>query len=238
MLDCNSSTVPDSLICVHLTGSDGKPGNEDPLCWLKNSMEPVDKGQPQRAHGLPNLHAFSCGSNWGTPFVAAVLCFSLVYVGGGILYGKLSSGKSDGQAEGGRVLRAHPHHREWGSFVAFVADGIAFSRGKLGGQRQGYAKVSSVGGSKQATVGKREASGCGGRRGNTSNTKKKKHDKIQKNEKNKRKQSKQESKHDHGGSNSNDDAPGAGSASVADPEVKAVVGTAAGGGGRWVHIPA
>ena len=84
-------------------------------------------------------------ARWGSPFLAMFLVFGAVYFGGGALY----SAKVKGVRPG---LDAHPHWHAWLELRSLVFDGFAFVRGggRGGGRRGvGFEVVGDGGGRQQ-----------------------------------------------------------------------------------------
>ena len=136
-------------------------------------------------------------------------------------------------------LWSHPHASRWGSVVGLVQDGIAFSRdqkGRGGGRGGGggggnYAPVKDArekhGGSKK---GERKESG--------KMSSKRKEGKKRSHEKRQRSPQGGKDMHDAADATRSEPAPAATAAPVAAEAAPAEAGgTAAGGGGRWVHLP-
>lgn len=99
---------------------------------------------------LSGSYNADCGGMWGITVLLVVGLGSLVYVVGGIAYGRRTKGSS------GPPLEAHPHYIQWQEVHALTMDGVAFSRGRLQGRRTtsggarsgGYERLSASSGGK------------------------------------------------------------------------------------------
>jgi hypothetical protein len=113
---------------------------------------------------LSGSYNADCGGMWGITVLLVVGLGSLVYVVGGIAYGRRTKGSS------GPPLEAHPHYIQWQEVHALTMDGMAFSRGRLQGRRTttggarsgGYERLSasSSGGKSHARRPEREETGA------------------------------------------------------------------------------
>ena len=80
-----------------------------------------------RKIGAPRSYAITitiCGGDWGTTVLVVLATGLLVYVGGGVAYGRFLGGRS---GRGG-ILESHPHHVLWVGVAALVHDGVQYSR--------------------------------------------------------------------------------------------------------------
>lgn len=163
---------------------------------------------------------FYAPSVWGWTFVSGSLVVSAVYLFGGVAYGrKVRRAPVAG-------LAAHPHYAQFLAVQGLVMDGVTFARGRGRGtaSRGAYRAVDDTGPSR---------ADASNRSGTTSTEKPPK--KTKQKEKKHRKQP-----HDAtgGGSSANDkliSAPAL--ASAREPAVAVTRASAAGDGGRWVHVP-
>jgi hypothetical protein len=161
----------------------------------------------------------------GGSFVLVLSLLGGAYAGVGVAVGKRRGRSVD---EGGSgLLRVHPHYPRWQALAGLVSDGVAFARGRSSGKARqaGYKAVSTSASSPKEqkrgsrTDGSKEKSGArkeSKRGGNHSKSSKTTGSGGQRSEK--------------AGSLSNEEEAPA----TAQQES---VGTAAGGGGRWVHVP-
>ncbi len=170
---------------------------------------------------------------WGLPFLLFFGLAAGFYIGGGIAMGmRRSSAKGGGLAT---MLTMHMHYRYWIEVVALCSDGVLFASrrsgiGGLDGAGKRYTPVarSAVPPSHQPTP---------GRAATESSNREKKSSRERKGEKRGKKQ-----KGDTRDRNISGEASPLVSAPVPTPApapapVAGLSGTAAGGGGRWVHVP-
>lgn len=152
-------------------------------------------------------------SRAGVSFVAVVAVVALGYVVGGVAYGSRAGGTP-------ASIRAHPHYGRWQQLAGLAADGVATVRQGGGPGKRQYAKVPVVGAEPEGRAG-------GG----------KKKGKLQPKEIFKEKNASRRSDEQAVGARGGTGAAAAPS-SAGDPAAVALApGTAAGGGGRWVHVP-
>ena len=97
----------------------------EPAIGQQFTMHPV--GYPRNY----SVRFFICGPfAWGAPFLGFVAVASLLYVGGGVVYGK----KAQGRADPTSALAPHPHYQEWLAVAELCRDGVAFAKSQtLGG---------------------------------------------------------------------------------------------------------
>lgn len=219
--------------CVGWVISSGKdPHNEQdsqPTCWIKNDIKQEDQA-PNRGFGKTR-QIFSCQADWGEPFVLLVLGGGLLYLVGGSIWGARLNGGNGAWPR----LKAHPHHRHMLGLFALVMDGIYFVQGHAGGNRE-LRKADRLGssyGSSESSPNKQHLSAKD--KGGKDEKKKKKTTKQKQEEEEEKSSSVRRTKsgevlHDAAVDNTKD-----GSNSASRPQV---VATPAGGGGRWVHVPA
>lgn len=149
-----------------------------------------------------------------------------LYVGGGIGFVARASGTPVYR------LMVHPHYSRWLELGALVSDGVAFSRA--------HAQAWQAGRPMPRSPNEQRGSGSRSNRGSTckpgednSGSEPKGNSKREKDAKKEKTKDKKSGK-DSGGGVGELSAP-----LVAEPESDAAdVGTAAGDGGRWVHVPA
>jgi len=141
-----------------------------------------------------------------------LLVVGVAYLGGGIAYNSQVGGK--------RGLAALPHRPFWLELRALCFDGWYFTQRKLGiGDRR-------VGGASAPLL--RAGDGDGRSRDHRDGK-----DKKQSKEKKEKKEKKDKKRKEKGGGKSPPAAP----APAAPAPAPAASGTAAGDGGRWVHVP-
>eukprot|EP01043_Picozoa_sp_COSAG02_P041034 COSAG02_NODE_3370_length_6858_cov_15.489865_5_plen_410_part_00 len=94
------------------------------------------KAQPQAAtwmlvdkNDLSGSYDAECGGMWGRSVVIVAGLASALYVVGGIVYGRRTTGSN------GPLLEAHPHFVQWQELHALTMDGVAYSRARLQGRR-------------------------------------------------------------------------------------------------------
>ena len=66
-----------------------------------------------------------CGSDWGFSFLYAFAAASLLYIGGGLVRGRLNGRNA------GKMLEWHPHYVVWKEAAQLVTEGAAYSRARL-----------------------------------------------------------------------------------------------------------
>eukprot|EP01043_Picozoa_sp_COSAG02_P056185 COSAG02_NODE_6626_length_3452_cov_12.607998_3_plen_182_part_00 len=80
-----------------------------------------------------SVRFYICGPfAWGGPFLSFVAATSVLYIGGGVVYGRRL-----GRAGASSALAPHPHYQDWQAVAELCRDGIAYSRGQLLGGSQG-----------------------------------------------------------------------------------------------------
>ena len=181
---------------------------------------------------------FYGASVWGWSLVGAALVGTVVYLVGGVAFGRKLRGKADAAAGG---LAAHPHYSRFVMVHGLVMDGVAFARGQGrrpggGGGRGGgggYTRVVKEGGARDGTGRDR---GDSGKEGSKRSSKKEK--------KQRRKESRNADPSGATAAAPAAAAPAAAAAAaavVAAPKLAAPASGArqstAGDGGRWVHVP-
>lgn len=188
-------------------------------------------------------------TNLGWLFIVAVTLCTAGYVGGGIAYGK-RSGATAAPSFGDTlsVLRVHPHFDRWLEFQGLAADGLRFARGGGSGGSGGGGSASRTshashhGGRGHGEGYGAVAVGDGGDR-DADDKDRKRHRRSSKKKKEKSTQDVREANSPRAGAkgsvrkNNNKDKQ------LVDAPVDVAAapgpasGTAAGGGGRWVHVP-
>jgi len=184
---------------------------------------------------------FYGASVWGWSLVGAALVGTVVYLVGGVAFGRKLRGKADAAAGG---LAAHPHYSRFVMVHGLVMDGVAFARGQgrrpgggggRGGGGGGYTRVVKEGGARDGTGRDR---GDSGKEGSKRSPKKEK--------KQRRKESRSADPSGATAAAPAAAAPAAAAAAaaaavVAAPKLAAPASGArqstAGDGGRWVHVP-
>lgn len=172
---------------------------------------------------------------WGVPFLLLFGLAAGFYIGGGIALGVRRYGASKGGGLGS-TLSMHLHYRHWVEVVALCSDGVLFAsrRSGVGGLgdsgKRGYTPVarSAVPPSLQP-VPARAATGPSHRE-----------KKSKRERKGEQQGKKQKSDKRDGGSSEAPSlvaSPPAPTPAPAPAPAAGLPGTAAGGGGRWVHVP-
>ena len=189
--------------------------NELPLSAC-NEPCPGDPSQLCGSGGRNLIIRVNCGSDWGLSFLLLCGVCGGLYVGGGVAY----RAKTQGQPA---ALASHPHWARWQELRSLVTDGADYARARArggggggrrraaGGAKGGYGAVDAA--DVAPSVGK-EKKGKG------------------------KKRSKEKRSGGEGGGSSRTpltDAPAPAPVAPAAPSPAA--GTAAGDGGRWVHVP-
>lgn len=176
-----------------------------------------------------------CGGEAGSYFAFVFLAGMLVYVVGGVAYGKKVLNKQPSVDCGHlQLATVHPHWSMWAELYALCADGAAFarSRGKVragggGGRLEKPLNPGTIEGERR-----REGSSSG-ISGSTKERKSGGSGSKSQSDKGSGKKSKSSKR------SSAAEPAAAPVAAVAEPAAAvAAAGTAAGGGGRWVHMPA
>ena len=104
----------------------------EPAIGQQFTMHPV--GYPRNY----SVRFFICGPfAWGAPFLGFVAVASLLYVGGGVMYGK----KAQGRADPSSALAPHPHYQEWLAVAELCRDGVAYAKSQTLGGGQGPALI-------------------------------------------------------------------------------------------------
>ena len=160
-------------------------------------------------------------SDWGWSVITILFASTAVYLGVGM-------GRNF-RVDGSTGLAALPHRAFWLEAKALVADGVLFSRRRLRGKPGRSKAVQSV---RQSLV--ENGSDLHGRAGVDELGKtryKKKHTNK------KRKQNKSQITDTHQAAANSDPVPATDTRGLEDTGETKASGTAASGGGRWVHVP-
>ena len=175
---------------------------------------------------------YHCGpASWGIEFVGLLLFGGAGYLGLGLLYARRVQGRKPAAAPGGGnsklgALSIHPHASQWAEIAVLVQDGVAYSRGnrKIGSER---GVVSRGHHSKDS---RREKAAGGSREPAARSTNKAKKSKE------KRSRGSEREGLDEPLQPATMAAPAAAATGVGDAKA-GMADSAAGGGGRWVHVP-
>jgi hypothetical protein len=132
-----------------------------------------------------------------------------------------------GGGAGAAMLTAHPHHSTWVEVAGLCEDGLAFARGR----RAGYRATSIVADREKRSRGASQSDNESVRKTTAARSKKEKTVKREKKEK-KEKVERTEAK-----AGGDTEAASGGSVNLAPARTSPAVGTKAGDGGRWVHVP-
>lgn len=159
------------------------------------------------------------GGDWGSGVLIFLVLVVGGYVGGGSVVGSRAKGSGVG-------VRNHPHWQRWQELRGLCADGVTFARS---------------GGSRRQALGRSQSLLAEGRKGGGGRTDevKERREKAPKSKSTKStgSEKKRSGKSESGKSESpRSQSSAAGELSPAVVE-EAASGTAAGGGGRWVHVP-
>jgi hypothetical protein len=179
--------------------------------------------------GIDSAVCLQFGSNWGWHMLGALCLLGSLYAVGGVAVARRVGAKELG-------IRAHPHARQWQELGAICSDGLAFARNKcrapsateqLLPKRRDYRDDSAqpAGRTSKRTQRAKKASKSSQKmvgQGSTSSG---------------------SSAHCHNGSKQGHEvesppAPGPEIAGAASGGAAGLGSSAAGGGGRWVHVPA
>jgi hypothetical protein len=195
-------------------------------CLLGKYATPAEKAEGTEADD-------GVGDTGGMTFVIVLAVAGAAYVGGGVMHATKSGAPVS--------LWSHPHASRWESVVGLVQDGIAFSRGHKGrgGGRGGGGGSGSYAPVKDNSA-RQKPSGSNKGEGKDSGTKssKRKEGKERSHEKRQRSPQSGKSMHDAADAARSEPAPAVTAAPVtAEVAPAKPSGTAAGGGGRWVHLP-
>ena len=80
-----------------------------------------------------SVRFFICGPfAWGVPLLSFLAATSVLYIGGGVAYGR-----RQGRADASSALAPHPHYQDWQAVAELCRDGIAYTRSQLLGDGQG-----------------------------------------------------------------------------------------------------
>eukprot|EP01052_Picozoa_sp_SAG31_P013272 SAG31_NODE_795_length_12036_cov_28.879953_8_plen_307_part_00 len=105
---------PQHRQCIH-------PGNAFPC----GHTDAKSQGECQPA--MRKVAIYCVQSHWGFSFLAVVALLSVGYLGGGIAVGRRrAAGVTAGPAGLDSMLRLHPHWRSWVELCGLVGDGVAF----------------------------------------------------------------------------------------------------------------
>ena len=171
---------------------------------------------------------YRCGPpSWGLEFIVLLFVGCGGYLALGVVYAQRVQGKTVGSAGGGGrfgALSVHPHAGRWAEVISLVVDGITLAkdgRRTVPLLRGGNAAAGRAAAGEKKEKNKKERK----ERGNEHSPRKEK----------KQKKEKQEKKVQQGALEEPLRASTAGEAAAAPAATSE--GTAAGGGGRWVHVP-
>ena len=198
---------------------------EPDTCWFKDAATAVKANEEKRPGNVACIsgdyataderkegtEADDGVGEWGNKFIKCAVALGLVYVVGGAAYGRRT--RSDGKSA--LLWQWHPHYRRWEELSALCQDGIAFSRGR---RRAGYAGVAA----EAASEGRQEQR----------SPKREKHRKAG----GKSKGGEQRAR-ERGVDPQQANHPAEPPAANATSSAAGPGGTAAGDGGRWVHVP-
>ena len=165
-------------------------------------------------------------SGWGATLLLVLTVASCAYLVGGVGHAANTEGKP-------LRLSSHPHLALWAEVHGLVVDGVEFSRGRRGRGGYMYARVDEGGRADKRDEGAKEKGSARAKAGGGGKQKKSRTSKERR----------REGADGHGaspGSGTSKGAPaveGRGDAPTPAPPPAPVEGTAAGGGGRWVHVP-
>jgi hypothetical protein len=175
----------------------------------------------------------------GWAFIVAVTLGTAAYVGGGIAVGKRSAAAAPSPGGSLGTLRLHPHFPRWLEIHGLVADGLIFARGNVDrvGERRSKTLLQNARRCGKQDYGAVAASDDGHMQ---------EHERKERTKNSKRKKDKPRPGSDEGSSRGNESRgrdsrqknrkeEEAAPAPVASTPVLAN-GTAAGGGGRWIHV--
>eukprot|EP01051_Picozoa_sp_SAG22_P009978 SAG22_NODE_869_length_6749_cov_3.048120_9_plen_328_part_00 len=204
-------------------------------CWLgidntkrRPPLPIVDQGTGRWTGGTGRR---SKGSTWGWGFLTAILLFVGAYVGGGLAMGVRKTGHAHG-------LRAHPHYARWLQTYGMVIDGVRLTRSVIHGGDGGATSAASQGNTSQVD-GKMASSSKSERKKRKAGKSKGDHSAKTKGTANKDIARFNKHTTDEPGVASPTPRGNLGESLVAStaPATNQSVSTAAGGGGRWVHVP-
>jgi hypothetical protein len=228
-------SVPD-VTHVLAAACNGKLSCAFPVCPFKGfgAGDCPHSVMPPLGDPCPNVPKdfaadWKCTASGGWSLVALILGCGGLYVGLGVLFGSRAGGKRI-------ALASHPHHRQWGELRALALDGLVFARALAHGQAAaGYEPVcraaAAAGSDERAERPDEGKTKGGGSRG---------HSKREKPAPTAKRDRKKNLPKGEAGASS----PRKGQRTPRD-EVKSAIASesvapgntsAAGGGGRWVHI--
>jgi hypothetical protein len=193
----------------------------------------TDSVQLSKAPLIHNDDWIACkpGTEPGAPSsdLGAYFLLLLALIGGAYVGGGVGLGMHSGRRRGKTAVEAHPHYERWLALAGLVSDGLHFTRSRGGARaadREALLPRSAQGASHQPSArgskaGKKRSGGRSGKRGTDHPS-----------------NGDLETKSGSGESNQISTAPVKDDANsaVTQRTVAATPGTAAGGGGRWVHL--
>lgn len=206
-------------LCADYTGNEvckyavfQPAANKNKNCFLKAAPADAIVG----GTGNLGMQLLPPSSGWGSTLLLILLLLCGGYMGGGVVLGMRTSGK--------KGLAAHPHYHKWINLQGLVVDGLRSTSGR------------SSGPANQRSVRDPEASGSYHSTAETEPLQPRRHDRK------KGSASKEKRQKAAGGGKERQGQKGSGAAAAKSPPgpVPASArgrGSAAGDGGRWVHVP-
>ena len=231
--ECAQACMKDPTECVYMTYQEDRDHPEraagpwkNTRCWLYKGCEKVSYRASKNKWCIASGKISVAPPQHGWTLAAALLVCGAVYVGLGVAHGSRTGGKKPG-------LALHPHHDRWMELLALCADGAAFARGGARKPRAGYAPVGGGGGSRRNSAAKAGED----RQGRGDGDRSRKKEKKEKGDKKERRDKGTKGKRERRRGETEGDAVSAPPPPPAAPAPAPAAGTAAGDGGRWVHVP-
>ena len=229
--ECAQACMKDPTECVYMTYQEDRDHPEraagpwkNTRCWQYKGCEKVSYRASKNKWCIASGKVSVAPPQHGWTLAAALLVCGAVYVGLGVAHGSRTGGKKPG-------LALHPHHDRWMELLALCADGAAFARGGTRKPRAGYAPVG--GGSRRNSAAKAGED----RQGRGDGDRSRKKEKKEKGDKKERRDKGTKGKRERRRGETEGDAVSAPPPPPAAPAPAPAAGTAAGDGGRWVHVP-
>ena len=236
--ECAQACMKDPTECVYMTYQEDRDHPEraagpwkNTRCWLYKGCEKASYRASKNKWCIATGKISVAPPQHGWTLAAALLVCGAVYVGLGVAHGSRAGGKKPG-------LALHPHHDRWMELLALCADGAAFARGGARKPGAGYAPVGG-GSSSGVRSGRRNSAAKAGedRQGRGDGDRSRKKEKKEKGDKKERREKGGKGKRERRRGEREGDAVSAPPPPPTAPAPAPTAGTAAGDGGRWVHVP-
>ena len=212
---CFCGTSEDGAAAIEATEETALPVSD---CNIACAGNPAEKCG---ALGRNSVMRVSCGSAWGFSFLNIFGVFSLLYVAAGVGFAAKTQGKS-------LALVSHPHYVQWQEVRGLVMDGIEYARvGRASGGSRASSRQVPVS-SRYGAVDKQEETRETRKKQGKSSSDRPTEGQSDSKSKERRHKAAKPGKQIDAGVETN---------LAPDPTAAQRQQTAAGGGGRWVHVP-